>query len=240
MVQGQIALSVVLPAYNEEANIATTVRKLRLAVGGFETEIIVVDDGSTDATRRETLKLDVRLLSLSKNQGKGEAVRRGMMQATGSVVGLIDGDSEIDPASLASFVNALENADIAIGSKRHPQSCVQAPFQRRFLSYGFQTLVRILMGLKVSDTQTGLKVGRREAIVKILPLLSVKRYAFDVEFLVAAEILGLRIVELPVNLKLEATFKTKDWARMLYDLLGITYRLRVTRWYSKKIALIQP
>jgi hypothetical protein len=103
------------------------------------------------------------------------------------------------------------------------------------LSIGFHNIARLLTGITVSDTQTGLKAFRRESLDRILPLLSVKRYAFDVEVLAVAQLLGMRVVEMPVNIRMDAHFKLKDVFRMVIDLLGIAYRLRITHWYKKNL-----
>jgi hypothetical protein len=124
---------------------------------------------------------------------------------------------------------------IVLASKRHPDSKVSAPLMRRFLSYGFHCLVILLTGVRVSDTQSGFKAFRREALAKIMTLVSVKRYAFDVEVLVVTKLLKLRIAELPVKIRLGSLFSARQVFRMLVDLLEITYRLRVIRWYQKNL-----
>jgi hypothetical protein len=129
----------------------------------------------------------------------------------------------------------LANADIVVGSKWHRDSVVEVSFVRGFLSRGFNVLVRLLTGVQVSDTQTGIKAVRREAFCEVFRRLSVKRYAFDVELLVLAKVFGLRVVELPVKLKLSSRFSFGEIWRMLLDLLGIAYRLRVKRWYQRGI-----
>jgi hypothetical protein len=132
-----------------------------------------------------------------------------------------------------NYIEALESADFVIGSKRHPLSTVRTPAGRRFLSLGFNILERLLTGVRASDTQAGLKAARSAALYKVLPLLSVKKYAFDAELLAVASLLNYRIVELPVNIQLAAMFNAKHVFRMMIDLLGIAYRLRVKRWYQK-------
>jgi hypothetical protein len=106
---------------------------------------------------------------------------------------------------------------------------------RRLLSHAFNRLVMLLTGLRVSDTQTGFKAFRREALEKIMNLVSVKHYAFDVELLVAAKLLRLRIVELPIKISLASLFSVRYVLRMFVDLLGITYRLRVIHWYQSNL-----
>ncbi len=131
-----------------------------------------------------------------------------------------------------NYVDALETADFVIGSKRHPLSTVRTPTMRRFLSLGFNILERLLTGVNATDTQAGLKAARSSALYQVLPLLSVKRYAFDAELLAVASLFNFKIKELPVNIDLKATFSARQVFRMLIDLLGIAYRLRIKRWYQ--------
>ena len=101
-------------------------------------------------------------------------------------------------------------------------------------------LVKLLVGLRLSDTQTGLKAIRRKAFVNVFPRLTVKRYACDVEMLALANLLGLRIVELPINIRIRRLFSLQEVWRMFLDVLGITYRLRVVRWYQRVLAQTDP
>jgi hypothetical protein len=104
-----------------------------------------------------------------------------------------------------------------------------------FLSLGFNTLERLLIKIRVSDTQAGMKGLRSVALYRILPLLSVKKYAFDAELLAVATLLGFRLRELPVHIQLRAGFSTRQVFRMMIDLLGISYRLRIKKWYQKNM-----
>ena len=156
------------------------------------------------------------------------------MESTGDAVIFIDGDMEIDFNTISKYVDALENADIVIATKWHNESTVSMPFSRMLLSRTFNVMVRLLIGFNLKDTQVGLKVIKRSAVNKIFPRLSVKRYAFDVELLALAHLYGLKIVELPVKLKLASSFKPKDVWHMFVDLLGIAYRLRIIRWYQRQ------
>jgi len=113
---------------------------------------------------------------------------------------------------------------------------VDASLVRKLLSRGFNVLVRLLTGLRVCDTQCGIKAVRREAFEKIFRRLSVKRYAFDVELLVLAKLHGLTVVELPVKVTLKNRFSFREIWRMFLDLLSIAYRLRVKRWHQRGIA----
>ncbi len=227
-----------MPAFNEANCIMKSISdvKRQFSLVSPDYEIIVVDDGSTDDTRSTVEGLAdgrVKIVGYGVNQGKGHALRLGFLQATGEFTFMLDSDSEIQPKELVEYVSALESADIVIGSKRHPLSTVRTPVARRFLSLGFNLLEQILTGVKASDTQAGLKAARSRVLYKILPLLSVKKYAFDAELLAVASILDYRIQELPVSIDLRASFSLRKVFRMLIDLMGIAYRLRIRHWYQK-------
>jgi len=132
-------------------------------------------------------------------------------------------------------VEALRHGDIVIASKWHPESVVEMPLIRRILGCGFNVLVRLMTGVKLRDTQTGLKAIKKSVFKDIFPRLTVKRYAFDVELLAVANLYGLKIVERPVNMRMRGLFNPKDAWGMFVDLLGITYRLRVLRWYQRSL-----
>ncbi len=237
-VKGRV--SVIMPAYNEADYVARSIVDIKKRFGAVcrDYEIIVVDDGSQDRTRKiakEHADQRVKVFGYDRNQGKGHALKVGLHHATGQFAFLVDSDSEIQPKELMTYVKALESADIVIGSKRHPLSTVRTPVMRKFLSLGFNILERILTGVRATDTQAGLKAAKSEALYRILPLLSVKRYAFDAELLAVASLLNCRIRELPVNIDLRATFRARQVFRMLIDLLGITYRLRIRRWYQRNL-----
>jgi glycosyltransferase involved in cell wall biosynthesis len=240
-------ISVIMPAYNEEGKIAECVAHARAHLESLACpyEIIIVDDGSTDGTRAEAIRVsdnpDVRVVGYDRNRGKGSAIKYGTKYVTGDLVVFMDSDAEVAPTFskpdlVRQYVTLLRESDIALASKWHPDSEVSAPAMRRLLSHAFHVLVMLLTGVRVSDTQSGFKVFRREALDKIMSLISVKRYAFDVELLVAAKLLELRIVELPVRIHLGSSFSVRHILRMFVDLLGITYRLRVIHWYQKNLS----
>jgi glycosyltransferase involved in cell wall biosynthesis len=234
-------ISIVMPAYNEAGCIGRGVADIdeQFEAVSKDYEIIVVDDGSRDGTRKIVEDLTdkkVRIVGYERNQGKGHAIKLGLYHATGQFAFLIDSDSEIQAKDLMNYVDALESADFVIGSKRHPLSTVRTPAGRRFLSLGFNILERLLTGVHATDTQAGLKAARSTALYQVLPLLSVKRYAFDAELLAVATLFGYRIKELPVNIELKATFSARQVFRMFIDLLGIAYRLRIRHWYQRNRA----
>ena len=157
------------------------------------------------------------------------------MEATGDVVVFADSDMEIDLETISNYHEALKHGDIVIASKRHSDSQLEVSISRKILSISFNGLVRLLTGVPLNDTQSGLKAMKKNAFVDIFPRLAVKRYAFDVELLAVAHLYGLKVVEMPVSLKLDASFKVKQIWLMFVDLLGIAYRLRVIHWYQRQI-----
>ena len=145
-------LSLIVPAYNEENTIQTSVAKIdRVAKTiGLDYEIIVVNDGSIDATERELVshgRQNARLhvVSYDKNMGKGHALQVGFTHARGDIVVFIDGDLDIEPAQIVRYVKALRFGDVVVASKAHPMSQVEVPLIRKFLSRVFNLWVRVLM-----------------------------------------------------------------------------------------------
>ncbi|MCK4477843.1 glycosyltransferase family 2 protein [Candidatus Bathyarchaeota archaeon] len=233
-------LTVVMPAYNEGQQIEDSLEKVDsvLQKNGSKYEVIVVDDGSLDGTSKKATNYanrngHVKIVSYERNSGKGHAVKTGFANARSDIIVFIDGDLDVEPEQITPFVKALKHADIVISSKWHPESRVEMSAMRRFLSHGFNLLVRLLTGVKFKDTQTGLKAVKRRQLEKIFPRLMVKRFAFDVELLVLANIHGLKIAELPVKARIKKMVNFLEVWRMLIDLLGIAYRLRVVRWYQR-------
>jgi glycosyltransferase involved in cell wall biosynthesis len=238
----RVDLSLVLPAYNEGDSIEGALDALDRVVKdtSLRYEIVVVDDGSIDTTRARAIKWanrngHVRVVGYDRNLGKGHAIKEGFTQATGDAVVFVDSDMEIDLKRVSSYVEALRHGDIVIASKWHPESVVEIPLMRRILGHGFNVLVRLLTGVKLKDTQTGLKAIRRKTFEDVFPRLAVKRYAFDVELLAVANLCRLRVVEMPVNIRMQSLFSLKEVWRMFLDLLGIAYRLRVLRLYQRVI-----
>ena len=238
--EGRIKLSLILPAYNEEDSIKEVLGRVCSVVKetGLSYEVIVVDDGSVDETRSQALDFAsgnsyVKVIGYCRNVGKGYAIKTGVSYASGDVAIFMDSDLEVDPMRISQYVQALNYGDLIIASRWLPDSHVKMPLMRRFLSHGFNMLVKLLIGLRVRDTQSGLKAARREALKRIFSKVTVRRYAFDVELLAVAKLYGLRIVELPVNVHMtHGLFSLREILRIFVDLLRITYRLRFLKWYQ--------
>jgi glycosyltransferase involved in cell wall biosynthesis len=205
----------------------------------------VVVDGEVDNTYKKIKHLEgkeIKIIAYPKNLGKGNAVRTGMLQAKGDVIGFIDGGMEIDPTGISMLLNHMiwYDADIIVGSKLHPVSQIEYPFLRRILSRGYRLINRVHFGLKVKDTQVGLKLYKRNVVKKVFPLLLVKKFAFDVETLAVANVLGFdRIYDAPVKLKLgnESSITAQRYWKivwnMLWDTAAVFYRIRIRHYYQK-------
>lgn len=236
------SVSVVMPVYNVGKEVRHLIEqaldRYSLEFGSFE--LIAVDDGSTDGTFEALKSIDDERLKVVRyplNQGKGSALIFGFGFSVADKVIFADGDMQALPHDSDLYISALENADIAVSSKRVLGTRVNAGVKRKFLSIGFNTLVKLLLPVSVSDTQAGFKAFRRKALDRVLPLVSVRKYAFDVEVLVVAKLLNLKVVELPINITLGSDFRNKHILRMMVDILGIAYRLRIKRWYHLNLAI---
>ena len=208
-------------------------------------EIIVVNDGSTDGTRNIVSRISsfdetIRLISYSINMGKGYAIKQGVLHSRGKYVMFLDGDGEISTDVLSKYLEHMATADIVIASKYHPLSVVNVPTSRRFLSKCFHLFVKLMLGIKVSDTQVGLKAGNGDRIRTIFQRVIVRRYAFDAEMLAVAGIMGLKVDELPVQIDLDKSFKKKEIVKMALDVLGVAFRLRVVKWYQNNMEKQRP
>src|SRR5207245_1127362 len=234
--------------YNGGDEIVANVEVIRSAVvegmPGEGLELIVVSDGSIDGTAERLLENSkdrgIRVIHYDRNLGKGYAVKAGALASHGEWVALVDADLDLDPGSIPTYLELArrEQLDFAIGSKRHPDSIVQYPRSRRAASWCYQQLNRLLFRLDVRDTQVGLKVFSRRVADDVLPLLLVKRFAFDLELLAVAGSLGYRRVrELPV--RLDYRFAGSGVGSLavlgaLWDTAAIFYRLRILRTYERK------
>jgi glycosyltransferase involved in cell wall biosynthesis len=239
-------LSILMPAYNEAhsiaENVCETVETMRAL--GIDFEIVVVDDGSLDGTH--TAAIDalrawpdcVRIVRCRRNEGKGNALICGTAYSKGEYVAFLDADMDLHPEQLENFFAIMQarGADVVIGSKFHPQSKVEYPRLRRIYSFFYFMLVRSLFGLPVRDTQTGIKLFKREVLEHVLPRVLVKRFAFDLELLANVHHFGYRIVEAPVvvnftrvcsRLRLPAVWN------VFVDTLAIFYRMRILRYYDR-------
>jgi dolichyl-phosphate beta-glucosyltransferase len=215
------ALSVVLPCYNEAERLPATLQTLLAYLSGVpgQVEVLVVDDGSTDATVTVATAIAaadgrVRVLSYHPNRGKGFAVRTGMLAAEGELVVFTDADGSYGPRELGRIVAALGEAPVAIATRTGGTS---GPVIRRAASRAFNLAMRGSLGLPYGDTQSGLKGFRRAAARQIFGQARVDGFAFDVEVLCLARQRGLEVAEVAV----QAMERQGSKVRMLADALGM-------------------
>lgn len=238
-------LSLIIPCYKQEKTIIANLKQLLGALDKirYSYEIILVIDGQVDNSfeKIKNAKLhNLVVYEYTENKGKSYAIRFGMSKARGEHVMFMDSGMEIDPDGISMLLEHMKwyDADIIVGSKRHPASLINYTLQRKILSYGYYYFVRMFFGIKVKDTQAGIKVFKRRVLEKVLPRLVEKRFAGDLEMLVVARHLGFgRIFEAPIKLNYEftelSTASTWRSVRLIFiDTLAIFYRKNILNYYD--------
>lgn len=239
-------ISVIVPTYKQEKTIKRDLKNILTAfeggIVGYDAEVICVVDGMLDDTYKEALKVKdkrLRVYGYKKNMGKGYAVRYGMSKAKGDLISFLDAGMDISPKSMTMLLTHMQwyNADVIVGSKRHPVSQVNYPLLRKILSYGYYFGVKILFGLRLTDTQSGIKLFKRKVIEKIISKLLVKTYAMDIEMLAVAYHFGFtRIFEAPIEVRFNKQTSRIKWRTifwMIWDTMAVFYRLRILHYYDK-------
>lgn len=228
-------LSVVVPAYQEAASIAASVATIRSDLADLgEIEIVVVDDGSTDATAVAAREGGAdRVIELRPNQGKGAAVRAGMAAATGAVRVFTDADLSYRPAQIAALVELAEaGTDVVVGNRYDDASTtlVEASVLRRVGGRGINFATRAVLKGRYRDTQSGLKAFRGEVAAVIFQHCRIDGFAFDVEVLHLVERYGLSLAEVPVEVSNTETSSVN----VVRDALGLLFDLARIRRYEAK------
>ncbi len=245
--QARPRLSIVIPAYNEQARIGASLQSALdyLARTGMEAEVVVVDDGSSDGTAAVVERLagardrrpEIRLLRNGRNRGKGYSIKHGVLLARGDLVLISDADFSTPIDELPLLLRAVEEEGhgIAIGSRGLRESRVekrQAAW-REMMGRAFNRLVRALTRLPFRDTQCGFKLMRRREILPLFRAARVERFAYDVEILYLARKAGIRVAEVPVlwrnaeGSKVNALIDPLD---MLKDIVRVLVRDRLGRY----------
>ena len=227
-------MSVVIPAYNEEKRIGETLSKTNvyLKKQGYDFEIIVVDDGSSDKTvelvrmySKEITNLVV--LENKNNQGKGYSVREGIFKSSGEIVLFADADFSTPIGELDKLLHWMNNGyQIAIGSRAMPGSQIMLcqAWYRQLMGKSFNKVIQLFLGLDYYDTQCGFKCFRRDAALEVFNTLKSCRFSFDVEVLYIAKLMGLKVKEVPICWYNSAGSKVRlirDSAKMFLDVLQI-------------------
>jgi dolichyl-phosphate beta-glucosyltransferase len=242
-------LSLVIPAFNEEARLGPTLESYieycrRTA---RRVEVIVVDDGSLDRTSMvvnafASTHPEVRLIRLAENQGKGQAVRSGMVNAQGRRILFADADGATPLSEIERLEAALDKgADVAIGSRalQDQTVTVKARFYRRVVGRTFHGLVELLTVPGVKDTQCGFKLFRGPVAHDLFSRMRIRGFSFDVEVLMMAQRRGYTIAEVPVNWTHQPGSKVNlvtDSVRMLRDLFVIRGRYLSGQYNSPHLA----
>ena len=200
-------LSIVIPAYNEEARLPDSLRAIInfVQTKSFEVEVVVVDNNSTDRTgaiiEEYAARYDFVRGLVERTQGKGAAVRRGMLSAKGQYRFICDADLSMPIAEIDKFLPpAVEDFDVAIASREIAGAVrYNEPWYRHVMGRVFNTIVRLLAIPGLQDTQCGFKMFRGEVAEVLFPLQTMNGWSFDVEILYAARCWDFRIVEIPIN-----------------------------------------
>jgi glycosyltransferase involved in cell wall biosynthesis len=241
-------LSVIIPVYKQEKTIRQDILNIYNVLNQirYDFELIIVVDGiSVDNSFKIIKKIkykNLKVFGYQNNRGKGYAIRYGMAKTKGDYISFIDSGMEIDPNGISMVLEHMEwyNADIIVGSKRHPASKVNYPLDRKIISFGGHLIAKFLLGINIYDTQAGLKIFKRQVLIKVLPRLLLKNYAFDLEMLSVANHLGFKnIYESPIKLTYDFQSLThasgfKIIWQSLIDSLAVFYRLRILRYYDDK------
>ncbi|MBN2518229.1 MAG: glycosyltransferase family 2 protein [Candidatus Altiarchaeota archaeon] len=194
-------LSLVIPAYNEEKRISEVVRtysKFLKPKLGYE--LIVVCDGN-DRTADMARKEGAKVLEFDHRLGKGGGVIAGFKEAKGDIIAFVDSDMSVGPGDFWRVYSAVGEYDVAIASRRKKGSKtpIRQPFMRRFMSNTFNLTIRIIFGLRISDTQCGAKAFKADSIRKVIPGMRSTGFEFDVELLWRLKRAGYSITEVPVS-----------------------------------------
>ncbi len=238
-------VSVLIPVHNEEGRIKRNVKIVKETLDdlGCNHEIIAIDDGSEDNSYQVLKDLEVQISNLivqknSKNFGKGRALKKAFKYASGDLIVWLDADLDLHPFQIKTLydIMVLDDADIVIGSKMHPNSKVNYPFARRFISNGYFYLIYLLFSLPCHDTQTGLKLFKRKVLEDVFPRILVKRFAFDLEVLVIANHLGFKLAEAPIVLDSKRDYGrigTKSVFATFWDTAAVWYRMYILKYYDR-------
>lgn len=236
-----------MPACNEAGHIVSSIEETARTFNNFgcSWELIVLDDGSVDETFKlasELVKSYPQQLIVKKNafnMGKGRALRNALKYASGGYVVFLDADLDLHPSQISTLfdIMQLNDADVVIGSKLHANSVVNYPFQRRVVSYFYYLLVKALFNLPCHDTQTGLKLFKAKVLRRVFPLITVRKFAFDLEILANAHRLGFRIIEAPIVLDPKRRFGGHIGLQAIFttviDTLAVFYRMNFLKYYDR-------
>lgn len=194
-----------MPAYRLGSVIETNVDEVYSVLAPLDPEIVVVNDGSPDDTTAALERASIshpglRVVTLEQNRGKGLALLSGFAVSTGDHVVFLDADLDLPPGQIPMLLARMGDHDVLVGLKRSGMAGGAYPFHRRILSRVFAMATGGVFRLPVAETQTGLKILRREVLETVAPHMRIDRYAFDIELLVRAHAAGFTMTDHPVTL----------------------------------------
>lgn len=239
-------LSIIVPSYNEELRLPSSLEKIAAYICGSRrsTEVIVVNDGSTDRTAEVAASFADRIANLrvvenGKNRGKGYSVRHGMQEARGELVLFSDADLSAPIEEADKLIDALAQNDVAIGSRAMNRALIEVHESafREFAGIVFNWIVRIVLRLPFVDTQCGFKAFRRERCRIIFEQQRIERFGFDPELLYLARHHGLKAVEIPVRWSHSPATKInmmRDSIQMFVDVFTIRWNAMLGRYRRAK------
>ncbi|MFH1222260.1 MAG: glycosyltransferase [Candidatus Micrarchaeota archaeon] len=198
-------LTIIIPAYNEERSIVSSIGKLAdyIKKNKLDCELLVINDCSSDETvvvlALAKLPSYARIITTAKREGRGASISNAIRAARGSVVLYLDADISFELDIVQKLVQAIDDgADIATGSRLLPSSKAKRSFLRSFLSTAYNLLVRLMLGSRIHDHQCGCKAFRRSTVLPLLQQVRANHWFWDTELLVLAQKKGLKVVELPL------------------------------------------
>ncbi len=238
-------ISIIVPAFNEEAVIRASLEEIVATFDGMDLdyEVIVIDDGSRDGTTRAAIEVarrhsHIKVKRKPGNYGKGRALKKAFRYCTGDLIVFLDADLDLAPSFIPMLIDTMkwEGVDVVIGSKFHPMSQTRYSFQRRVISFIYHCAIKTMFGLGLYDTQSGLKVFKRKVLEEVFPRILVKKFAFDLEVLAVARRLGFKLVEAPIVLIKKRRYGRIGWQALWqtgWDTLAVFYRLHILHYYDK-------
>ncbi len=240
------ALSIIIPSYNEELRLPPSLELIASYIekSKRETEVLVVDDGSSDRTAAvaETFRARIpqlRVVSNGENRGKGYSVRHGMTEARGDIVLFTDADLSAPIEEADKLIAAMDDYDVAIGSRALDRNLIavhESGF-REFAGIVFNKIVRVVLWLPFVDTQCGFKAFRRDKCKVIFEQQRIERFGFDPELLFLARVHGLKAVEIPVRWAHSPATKVnmlRDSVQMFLDVFTIRWNALLGRYRREK------
>lgn len=230
----------IVPVRNEVKTILNSVSELRKYIKGKPAEVLFIDDGSSDGTLERLCLLNHQKISTVRNKfdrGKGSALKTGVVLSEyiyrlndDDCIVFMDGDGQANPGEIDTFKRIMDfyNADVIIGNKRHKFSITKYGFLRQTVSKGYNLMTRTLFGINFEDTQCGLKMFKKKCLDSVIHDVGTKRYAFDLELIVAMKEKGFRICDSPVTIRTQLNQGSVSLISIFHTFIDT-----IVIWYKK-------